>query len=1056
MRKAAWILLILAACAGQYLFAGTTGKMLGKVTDEDGNPVGFARVFLEGTRIGGITKDNGEYIIINIPPGSYNVICQRQGFNPEKRMGVGVNVDENTRQSFVLRKQVAGKIDVRVSTKREEMVKKDNTGSGSKFNGDNLADMAAKDINDIVATKAGVVQGSDGDLHIRGGRSGEVQYTIDGMSVSDPVSGTTALSVDTDAILTMSVSTGGFTAEFGNAQSGVVNIVTRSGGKNYSGKIELNSDVMTKSGARNRDEVKVNFGGPIFPWVRGEDRDKFTFFFNSGGSWSDGRYASMYYSNPNKELKYLTSQYPSYSPDTDPFRNDATIASWNNFGNYFASLIGPSSGIDVPRRNYNSTNSNLKLRYRLSNTQDLTVAYRSDADFNYPIESQSDEPYLHPWRYALQHYRQVQTDRQQVVGTYDHTFGGNMNLKLKGSYYETVTKQSPKGIKKSDFYTYDSSANNGEGETLYLDANTDGVADYNPITRVPYPQADDWKYEIATYTGGSQSVPGFVAPYTISDSFIDDRTTTYSLRGDFEWQYDLIHGFKSGFEAIYYDIEKDRHYNMNTVYDLRKSKWLAQNATPVGWTENQTDPNNPTPLYDSYDEYKATLAAAGDTDGYKAHPWQGAYYIQDKMEWEGMVVNAGMRFDMWYLGGDYDIITPDYTGSFLESIHPDTAEGQGNYQYLPGSGDTSNASWQSAKRYYDRVKDKFEKPRIMVSPRLGVSHPISESDVVHFAYNYQNQIPLMQYIFTTARQEDAITNTGLILGNPELDPQITITYEVGLQHQLSDIQVMDLTAYFKNIYNYVSMKKFYDEEEETISWYQYISNDYGSCRGVDLNLQRMPNNFVSGTTSYSLSWAKGNNSGVSSDDNLREFPLNWDTRNVFNLNLEYRINPQEKAPIESVLDFVVMPFPLLFFTDYSFTNWIDTGYDIPLDDFSVNVLYNWSSGTPYTPVTHEGNALDTNSKNMDATDNCDLSITKGFILPGHKRVKLSATVDNLFNNHQVTYVYPKTGKPNDDDANLEIGNYLYPETEYIYNRYINDPSNYSAGRTYELGISFNW
>ena len=91
-------------------------------------------------------------------------------------------------------------------------------------------------------------------------------------------------------------------------------------------------------------------------------------------------------------------------------------------------------------------------------------------------------------------------------------------------------------------------------------------------------------------------------------------------------------------------------------------------------------------------------------------------------------------------------------------------------------------------------------------------------------------------------------------------PQITVTYEVGLSHQLSDDYVLDMTAYYKNLYNYVNTIKERSEIEQTIFWYRYYSDDYGSARGIDMQVEKMLSNFNSWSVSYSLAWAQGNNS----------------------------------------------------------------------------------------------------------------------------------------------------------------------------------------------------
>ena len=323
----------------------------------------------------------------------------------------------------------------------------------------------------------------------------------------------------------------------------------------------------------------------------------------------------------------------------------------------------------------------------------------------------------------------------------------------------------------------------------------------------------------------------------------------------------------------------------------------------------------------------------------------------------------------------------------------------------------------------------------MVSPRLGISHPISEKSVVHFAYNYQRQLPQMQYIFTTGRPQDLLVNPSLnvIVGNPELEAQTTVTYEAGLSQQLSENYVLDITTYYKNIYNYVST---IEDTLEGFTYNQYASEDYGSARGIDINLQKMYSNFFSGSASYSLTWANGNHSetNTGNTESLREFPLNWDIRNSFNLNVTFKIPKDEEF---------IIPF---------------TEVAVPFDDFSANFGYNLSSGRPYTAIDENDIVQETNDEMMPGSQTASLKIKKNFSFGESKRLSVYMNIDNLFNHRNYNFVYGKTGRPYYSGTNLDTDNdgYVSPENIAAKNLIDNDPRNYSIGRRYSVGISFNW
>ncbi|MCK4653940.1 MAG: TonB-dependent receptor, partial [Candidatus Cloacimonetes bacterium] len=921
--KKIFVLLILIFMVNLPLFAGTTGKLAGKVTDNEGNPIPFANIILEGTEIGAQTKENGTYIIINISPGKYNVFCSRGGYGTAKVTGVRINLDLTTMQNFTLSKQAVEIEGYDVTEARVEMVQDTKTSSGRTITSEAMEDIAVESLEDIIAIQAGVTI-TGGELHIRGGRANEVVYTIDGMSVSDPVDGGSALTVDMDAVEITDVKTGGFTAEYGNAQSGIVNIITKSGSRDYSGKIEFISDhLIPGTDNSNSDEIKFNLGGPVFSPLISSLRDKFTFFINGTANWHDTRYHDYYVSDPNEELRYLISTFSTSDPYAD--RDDFI-------------------GFDLGNRNYNVYNMNAKFKYKFNAKQNLTFAIRGDKNIF--------KAFSYSWKYALDHYAIGESTQKQFAATYDHTFNPQMNMKVKASYYTKELVQSPDGIDRDEYFIldpdnfelYDPNEIGKCTGIIYL--TNDGLI--GPDSELLWTIMSDVKEK------GMGTFSNFVHPARIYGFNADDENSVATFRTDFEYQLNEIHGFKTGLEITKHNIRKDRLVNPWVIDEYRYSYYLETYCEPDTFIWNEVIEDS-VAVYGLDDIYAATLAAAGESDGYKANPWQAAYYLQDKMEWEGMIVNAGLRFDFWYLGEKYKILQD--SGEFV---------------------------WEEF--------DKDERMQMMISPRLGVSHPISETAVMHFAYNYQNQLPQMQYIFTTARPEDAITSaSAIVVGKPNLEPQITVTYEVGLQKQLGEDYVMDIQAYYKNIYNYVSTREVVDPVNTNVTWFEYISEDYGSARGIDINLEKRLSNFIMGSASYSLSWANGNSSDTviqSETMSLREFPLDWDIRHNFSLNVTFRVSKGEEFYVP--------------FTDFALPI-------VVTDDFAMNMFFNIASGTPYTPTTITGTPFDTNSKNKPYTTYTNFRITKKFAFTEKSAIKVYMNIQNLFDKKNINWVYSYTG-----------------------------------------------
>ena len=1020
MRKTAILITVILVLFSVQLYAQTSGVLKGQVKDNNGEPVPQANVVLQvdgnNTQFGTSTDEYGEYIIINISPGVYDLLVRAVGYRKQLIQGVEIKVNQTTNRDPVRLEPGDNTLPAVTFTEKRKVIDTDRVGTERTIDVGNISDLSVSSVDDIMALQPGVTN-VGGEIRVRGSRSNEVSFTVDGMSVSDPVDGGTALQVDTDAIADMKVYTGALTAEFGNAQSGMVNIVTRAGYPDYRGKVEWNTDHLIVDGS-NQDLVRFNFGGPVLGSIGTKNNlnSRFTFFINGTGNWTDGRYGEYYESDPYQDFTFdglpLINKYQVYDVYGD--RQDV-------------------AGFDLSSRNYNDYNINFKTKYQINNDANITLAVRGDRS--------SYEPFRWDWKYALQHFAETNTEQKQYVFTYDQNISQTANLKLKASYFQKDSYEGPKGISREDYLkqvvssqelyndsdlltAYIDDVLNAEGIYLYshpayvsIDSDSDGVYDYYSTFR----PSSEWVYETDAY-GEKPEIPGFKAPGSIYTNFIDDKTSSINLRGDIEWAIDRINTAKTGFEFTSYTIEKNQLQSFTTIYNDRRAAYLnsifdADSIEPEISAEELESIVNGNPevvsifgdgtpeapyfvVYSPESYYTASKASSGTRDGYKAEPIQGAFYVQDKMEWEGMIVNAGLRFDFWYIGESYDVLQDD-----------------GTYRTVEFKGQ--------------------DKTQLMLSPRVGVSHPISEKDVLRFAYNYQNQLPAMKYIFTSKTPQDALTSDNdITVGNAELEPQITITYEVGLQHLINEDWSVDISLYYKNYYNYVSTKKVVDPDEPQVSWYEYISEDYASGRGIDIALEKMLSNFWSSSISYSFAWAEGNNSSTVIQDentNLREFPLDWDIRNNLSLSLMFRIERGEE-----------------FFVP--FTNFI-----LPLDDFSTSFTYSYSSGEPYTPVDPDtDNSLDPNSERMDSKQNTSLKISKKFNISKNSYINLFIDIDNLFKYRNVNDVYAKTGDPYDSGEDFTVNDISIPEVNFMNQQRYNDPGRVSKDRSYSFGISYNF
>src|ERR1035437_4736164 len=241
MRKILLFISILSIFASDFTLAGTTGKLTGKATDAKTNEsLPFVNITLSGTSLGAATDIDGNYVILNIPPGNYNVKAQSVGYQPVVIENVSISIDLTTRLDFSLTSATT-ELQAVVIQSRQDQVKKDVTSSQSLVTAEQINSLPVAEFDDVLRLQAGVSKDADGGFHIRGGRSSEIAYWVNGISITDPYDNRRGVDIDNSSIQELQVISGTFNAEYGNAMSGIVNTVTKEGGKEYHGSVNIYS-----------------------------------------------------------------------------------------------------------------------------------------------------------------------------------------------------------------------------------------------------------------------------------------------------------------------------------------------------------------------------------------------------------------------------------------------------------------------------------------------------------------------------------------------------------------------------------------------------------------------------------------------------------------------------------------------------------------------------------------------------------------------------------------------------------------------------------------------
>jgi outer membrane receptor protein involved in Fe transport len=338
-----------------------------------------------------------------------------------------------------------------------------------------------------------------------------------------------------------------------------------------------------------------------------------------------------------------------------------------------------------------------------------------------------------------------------------------------------------------------------------------------------------------------------------------------------------------------------------------------------------------------------------------------------------------------------------------------------------------------------------------VSPRLGISHPISDNQTLFFSYGHFSKLPRPQYVYS--KLDRTSVRSTLPVGNPNLNPETTVAYELGVRNQLSGNDVLTVTAYYKDIFDYITAKTVQQLTAVGGAKYYttYINSDYGRVRGIEAEYKTRFGNWFRGSISGSYSTATGKSSTPDEEllrlqqgepETIKENYLIWDRPIQLSMNLNFTVAKNE---------------PLFGF-----------GRGI-LDDYGLFIRFFFESGKRYTPqmlvgydaITGRPEYLSDQNRLLESVGAnwfyIDLNFEKSFDV-GVGKLTASIEVQNLLNNLNAQTINPATGRAYEygDPTPSSWNDPLYPQLTGDISPFPYDPSRYLNPRTVRLGLSFGF
>ncbi|MEA1996986.1 MAG: carboxypeptidase regulatory-like domain-containing protein, partial [Gemmatimonadota bacterium] len=807
-----------------------TGKIEGYVRDKDtGQPIAGAQVVVKGTRAGNLTTVDGYYFILNVPVGVAEVSARFTGYQSVNQTGVRIMSGHTMRCDFELSQAVIEMEAISIEAQAEPLIVRDNTMTKQRQSAEEIEAMPVASLDDVVSLQPGVVR--DGErFSIRGGRVGEEAMYVDGVLVKNfgseptmpPILGKTSmtevspmqkghnpdnspLDVNTNAVEEITIITGGFQAEYGNAKSGVINIVTKEGTELYTGNVRFRTDgIMPQSSDFGFNELSGSLGGPV-PLV------PYAYFHASADA--QGR--------ADWSPKDTRSEHGFWRIDQEFVdRINSTIAGKHDRPATLEELESSLSitGFSNPARRPGAFGD----RYSIS--EKITWAPTNKIKFLQTFNRSRNQRLSYEHRYA---FRIGNNNLNKSIAT-NYLVGLDWNIRqsarrssiltVRAGYFKNYQVVGPpweRGIVDRRYYGADDyilaegqpweneSVNRNtmggfawDGMKTWVEKITDDPAGFDPerfvinadTTWMYYLDRDgdgkvDLPYDSDALLSIIQGMPGFHNYFT---RYYDIHRGPWGIwNGSFHHNHMQVWRFSYG---------NDKRYTFKADWDNQINKY---NRAKLG-VDYQVSP---------MENFSTGWGTRRSTE-VDNKPYILSIYGQNRLDLGDFVLDFGLRYDQLDPRGD-------------------------EISYFKGGS-------QELLRRHTRILREL-------APRLGVAFPVTDRTQVRLSFGHFYQPPSFRFLLRGDR-----------VGRDEatLDYTKTIMFEAGITALLSDELVLDFVGYNRDIEGDFAYRYIRTADDPTRSMVALTNLDYGNVKGMNANLQYRMGEYLNARLSYTLQFAR--------------------------------------------------------------------------------------------------------------------------------------------------------------------------------------------------------
>ena len=951
--------------------ASTGGKIAGAVKDATtGDGLPHANVVVVGTKLGATADEKGRFFILNVSAGTYTLKATYIGYADYTVEDVRVSADLTTNIAVELTSSDIQVEEVVIRAERP-IIDKNATNAVRIVNAEDLEILPLRGVGQVLALQTGVVE-DEGTLHIRGSRGDEIGYYVEGASVRNVVTGASAVGLIVEALEEIQLQAGGFNAEYGGANAGIILQELRTGGSDWDFEIVSESDNFTSDYEQRFGTYSYGYSNQVI---------------TAGGPVAGSQ----------KIRAFLAGQR-------------FNLGSWPTYWSGFTFEDLEDTGLRGGRRHWGEDEEGNPVPDRIEQLEIKpgNIPHTSSVGniFNgtllldyYPVQLRLTNLYSDgsfesngaPIRNAFNTRRLLESEASSnlINAKLTHLLDKSMFYELNVSLYkQEATSYDP--LFEDRWWVYN--------DSVAVQRALEGTGEYTPYTQQgsgprPYDLAgfpfNRPGSRTTSYGTTSDGYWGLAGSWT-------KQTDVHQIRAGFDYQnwtsrrYGIsLRSIRSGIANTYPELDAvyDRYYNdeiseaeildelIETAEGLDDGKGSKQDLIRLLRSTSASD-------FFGFDEF----GREADGEGLEAprHPTVGAVFIQDKVEYNDLIINAGLRID--YFDAD--------SWRFKDPAAPERD---------PTNYTIKLESMEKTATYTD------------ISPRLGMSFPVSDLTVFHVQYGRFSQMPAMRSMFAGGARLALELGGQNYIRYPtayDIEPMRTTQYEIGFERQFTQSASFDITGFYRDVKGQMQLRKQQlSASAVDAGAYAYLQNgDFATTKGIEFQFKLRRVNNLRTELNYTLSDARGTGSstgsaisGVENETNLPTIisPLDFNETHRGSIYLDYRYPDNEPNPILRSLGANLL---MSFTSGHNFT--LVTGSIGQRGPENAGVLDSFDprSRKPLESI---------NRSTTPWTFQTNLRIDKGFSLFG-LNAKVYSYVINLFNRKNVLNVYNRTGTDKDD------------------------------------------